>query len=41
MYRLLLLVLLLASGCATKSFYTSVDGTDTLVGLTLPEAEYI
>ena len=41
MRHIILLVLLLAAGCASKCFYSSVDGTDTLVGLSLPEAEYV
>ena len=29
------------TGCTSKSFYHSIDGTSTLLGVSLPDEQYI
>ena len=40
MKRLLLITLLLVAGC-TSPFYKEVDGTSTILGVSLPDEQYI
>lgn len=40
MKRLLLIALLLVAGC-TSPFYKEVDGTSTILGVSLPDEQYI
>ena len=40
MKRLLLIALLLVAGCASP-FYKEVDGTSTILGVSLPDEQYI
>ena len=40
MKRILLIALLLVAGC-TSPFYKEVDGTSTILGVSLPDEQYI
>jgi len=40
MKRILLVALLLVTGC-TSPFYKEVDGTSTILGVSLPDEQYI
>lgn len=36
-----IMLALFSAGCTSKSFYHSIDGTSTLLGVSLPDEQYI